>query len=734
LTYRLPARLFRWLVVCWSCILLFSIGACAATPISAPYYSYTYDFWANWVPSPPAYLPDRVYSGTTLGVGALNIPQDIFVAPDGRVYLADTGNNRIICMDSDYRVIQVLTEFSDGSSTHRFNRPEGLFVTEWGELYIADTNNGRVVVLDQDGGFLRIIGPPVETDDTEGLLPNNFVYRPKKLVVTPSRHMYVIARDIHDGLLKFNAGGEFAGYIGAPEVKPSLWEIIWSRIGTREQRERRALFLPIEYANIDVDHKGLIMAVQPGVVEKKKESIKRLNQAGEDVLIRAGFHDPLGDILSDKKSSLSQFIDIVAREAGTYSVLDKEYGRVFTYDSLGNLLYAFGGMGDTAGLFRQPIAIDTNGPDIIVLDAAGSFTVFKPTEYGKLILAALLLYNQGLYDESAEIWTQVLKYNANYDKAYSGIGRALLRQGDYVGAMTYYQLGQNRSGYSDAYGMYREQVIQEKGGRFMTIFLAVLFALYLFSRTRAFAAVKQLLSINDTAATSALSAPVSDEGPMAAELTLVERLARWAKETGRALKYSFHLLAHPIDGFWELKYEKKGTTSAAWVIILLVVFTLVLHRQYTGFIFNKNDLERINLVMLALGVLVPFFLWCGVNWALTTLLEGKGTFKDIFIASAYSLVPLILVIIPTIVVSNFLRAEEGGVYLFGMALSLAWMGLMLFIGTMVTHEYSFFKTAGTCVLIIAGVAVVLFIGLLFSTVINHMIAFILSVYAELMFR
>lgn len=709
------------------------MGAHAAAPISAPYYSYTYDFWTYWTPSPPAYLPERVYDGTALGVGALNGPQDIFVALDGRTYIADTGNNRIICMDPDYQVTQVITEFSDGSSTHHFNRPEGLFVSDQGELYIADTDNARVVILDQDGGFLRIIGPPEETDETEGLLPENFVYRPKKLVVTPSHHMYVIARDVHDGLLKFNAGGEFAGYIGSPEVRPSLWEIIWSRIGTREQRDRRALFLSIEYANIDVDYKGLIMAVQPGVVEKDKKSIRRLNQAGEDVLIRAGFYDPLGDMI-DKGTSLSVFVDVVAREAGTYSVLDREYGRIFTYDSLGNLLYAFGGLGDTAGLFRQPIAIDTNGPDIVILDSAGSFTVFKPTEYGKLILAALLLYNQGMYDESAEVWRQVLKYNANYDMAYSGIGRALLRQGDYEGAMTYYSLGQNRTGYSDAYGMYRERVIQEKGGRFMTVLLIVLFILYLFSRTKAFAAVKQLLSANGTAATSALSTSISDEEPPVAKRKLEERFAHWARETAGALKYSLHLLSHPGEGFWELKYEKKGTMSAAWIIVILVVFTLVVNRQHAGFIFNENDLERINLLMETLGVLVPFLLWCGVNWALTTLMEGKGTFKDIFIASAYSLVPLILVIIPLTVISHVLRAEEGGVYYFCVALALGWTVLMLFVGTMVTHEYSVVKTAVTSVLIVAGVAVVLFIGLMFSTVINHLIAFIISIYSELMFR
>ena len=165
-----------------------------------------------------------------------------------------------------------------------------------------------------------------------------------------------------------------------------------------------------------------------------------------------------------------------------------------------------------------------------------------------------------------------------------------------------------------------------------------------------------------------------------------------------------------------------------------MILTGVIHRQYAGFVFNTNDLTRINLLMETLGVVIPFILWCGVNWALTTLMEGKGTFKEIVIASAYSMVPFILVLVPLTVLSRFLRAEEGGLYTAGMALASGWTALMLFVGTMITHEYSLAKTAGTNVLIIAGIGVVLFIGLLFSTVINHMIVFILNLDFEAVFR
>lgn len=731
--HLLPARRALWVVASLSFFILLAgcSASLAATPLEAPYYSYTYDFWLYMAPAPQAYLPDRVYDGDALGVGPLKDPLDLFVSADRHVYLVDTGNNRIICMDPDYRVINVISEFANGGVQDRFNKPEGIFVTGSGEIYIADTGNGRVVVLDREGVLLRIVGPPKPGTEFEGIVAEDFVYRPRKVAVSPTREMYVIARDVFDGLMKYNAGGEFSGFIGAPRVAPTLWERFWVWIATSEQRERKALFLPIEYVNIDIDSKGMIMAVEQGT--SKEKCIKRLNPAGEDVLVRAGFLPPMGDP-QDRKTGISVFVDIAAREYGTYTALDRQYGRIFTYDSLGNLLYVFGGIGDSVGLFRLPAAIDTNGPDVLVLDSSGSFTVFKPTEYGKLITAALALYNTGRYEESTEVWKRVLRLNANYDMAYSGIGNALFRQGDYVGAMTNFRLGQNRAGYSDAFAVYRREVVGQHFGTFATIVALAAIVVWVFGRTRARASNRRLQPAHSTAAGTygGYAAP-----PQFGQSRTVQRsplLKDRIRETLRALRYAFHVLAHPFDGFWELKYEKKGNLAAAVVIVFLVVATLVFMRQYTGFVFNMNDLWQLNVITEALGVVVPFILWCAVNWALTTLMEGKGTFREIVIATAYSLVPLILVIVPLTLVSHVLVLEEAAFYYLILVLSMVWAGLMLFIGTIITHEYSFAKTVGTSVLVVGGIGVSLFIMLLFSTVINHVIIFAIDIYYEAVLR
>ena len=77
------------------------------------------------------------------------------------------------------------------------------------------------------------------------------------------------------------------------------------------------------------------------------------------------------------------------------------------------------------------------GNDLFVLDEnESSITVFSPTEYGNLIYQANDQYLKGDYDGSADTWREVLKLNANYNSAFIGIGRALMRQEAYSEAMS----------------------------------------------------------------------------------------------------------------------------------------------------------------------------------------------------------------------------------------------------------------------------------------------------------
>jgi len=166
----------------------------------------------------------------------------------------------------------------------------------------------------------------------------------------------------------------------------------------------------------------------------------------------------------------------------------------------------------------------------------------------------------------------------------------------------------------------------------------------------------------------------------------------------------------------------------------MVIVTFILRRQLTGFILNENKLRELNIIVEILSVALPFFLWCLANWCLTTLMDGEGSFKDIVITSAYALVPLVLINIPLIVFSNVITLEEAAFYTFFDILSLAWTVLLLFLGTSVVHQYSLLKTFLTSICIVIGMGLIIFIALLFFSLLQKMYSFVYTIYKEIALR
>jgi len=205
-------------------------------------------------------------------------------------------------------------------------------------------------------------------------------------------------------------------------------------------------------------------------------------------------------------------------------------------------------------------------------------------------------------------------------------------------------------------------------------------------------------------------------------------------EVLQSLRYSLYLIFHPFDGFWDLKHEKKGNLKTAMLIVAMVCVTYILRRQLTGFILNEVKLRELNIIVEILSVALPFFLWCVANWCLTTLMDGEGSFKDIVITSAYALIPIILINLPLIVFSNIITLEEAAFYRFFDILAIAWAGMLLFLGTSVVHQYSLTKTFLTSICIVIGMGLIIFIALLFFSLLQQMFSFFYTIYKEVALR
>ncbi|MFW6029636.1 MAG: gluconolactonase, partial [Halanaerobiales bacterium] len=434
-------------------IFLASFSIIAFEDIVIPYNSYIYNYWGNPVHSPEPYTPSNLITSQKLGF-SLRTPRDLFVDHNDFVYLLDTGNDRLIILDDNFNVDKVIDSFINREKEDVFSSPEGIFVTLQGDIYIADTGNRRVVALDKDGELLRIIESPVS--ETEGIIPDNYNYRPTKLVLDSAGRLFVVSRETYEGLLEFDVDGRFSGFIGAPPIEPDMFDYFWSRfVASDAQRARMKITLPTEFSNIDIDRRGFLYTTTSDL--DREDRIRRLNPAGKDVLRRTGELPPIGDlgsVLRDDEGELilppSRFVDIDIGRHDIYSVLDVERGRIFTYDGYGDLLYVFGNRALQKGAFSNPVALASRSDNsILVLDSSMErITVFKPTEYQQTIYGAIESYNTGKYDLSTDYWKNVLQLNRNYDLAYSGIAEAYFRQNDYSAAMTNYRLGHNRKGYS----------------------------------------------------------------------------------------------------------------------------------------------------------------------------------------------------------------------------------------------------------------------------------------------
>ena len=127
-------------------------------------------------------------------------------------------------------------------------------------------------------------------------------------------------------------------------------------------------------------------------------------------------------------------------------------------------------------------------------------------------------------------------------------------------------------------------------------------------------------------------------------------------------------------------------------------------------------------------------LWVVANWCLTTLFDGEGSFKDIFIACCYSLLPLVLLIIPATIYSNIATVAELDIVTFVGNIGFIWAGLLIFCGMMVTHDYTLGKNFIISLSTIVGMAFIMFIGILFTTLLGKIVSFVSNIIVEINYR
>lgn len=466
----------RLICLCLTALLI--VGLAPTALASDPYQGYSYsttDEGTIDVAAPQAYLPTAVYGKDKLGV-KLASPEDMLFDAQGNLYICDAGQSTIFVFSPEMQLLKTIDSFTHNGQTDTFNAPYGIFLTAAGNLYVADYGNQRVVAINADGEAFLVIQNP-ESD----LLSSTFVFQPQKVLVDNTNRLFVLSKNVNEGIMQFTQDGAFLGFYGSNTVSASLIDQIWKEIMTEEQTEKLTQFVPVEYKNFSLDYKGFIYAVTK--VSEVNEPIRRLNLFGGDVLVRNpidGTELVSGDLSYPYAgvtgiTGPSSFVDITADELGNYYALDDKRGRVFAYDEEGNLLFVFGALNSgQTGSFASPSAIAYYQHKVYALDRAnGEVIVFEATEYARLMEDAMSSYLLQDYEKSLSLWEEIIKRNNNCDLAYYKAGYCLYRLQDYEQAMEYFKLVNAKEAYSDARIKYNQIQMNENFEIYATVAAAI---------------------------------------------------------------------------------------------------------------------------------------------------------------------------------------------------------------------------------------------------------------------
>jgi DNA-binding beta-propeller fold protein YncE len=104
------------------------------------------------------------------GPGQFHTPRGIAATEDGRVYVADLNNSRVVCLQNRKETLKFVRHIGEGELLH----PQGCAVDNRGQLYVTDTGHNRVAVYDSLGNNISSFGGEGVLDEPFGIAVQGF--------------------------------------------------------------------------------------------------------------------------------------------------------------------------------------------------------------------------------------------------------------------------------------------------------------------------------------------------------------------------------------------------------------------------------------------------------------------------------------------------------------------------------------------------------------------------------
>ncbi len=685
-----------------ACLASATFGISAATQV--PFESYTY--WEDIgterksVYSRPMYKTEKVIDALSLGIKPFTTVNDVY-SDDKNVFILDS-QSRIVMLDNDYNFIKEIGEIvDDKGEVYNYSGAMSLYVHTDGSIFISDTENQRVLRVDTDGKLIDFYGVPKSS-----LIPSDFVYKPLKAVMDSHGYLYVLSDGSYYGALLYAPDKSFTGFYGANNVTTgiatALQSILERVFPNNAKKSASARKLPFSFVDLVIDSNDFIYtATGKTDTFDRVGQIKKLNPGTGNNIFNSedvNFVDDKFNTTFNNGTEIEQ--DIVGLEVtdnGFVFCVESQFGRVFLYDRSSRMLNAFGGgmgQGTQDGTFVAATAIALHGTDVLVSDKLkNTVTIFTPTEFGTKVMGLIDITLDGKYLEAQEGWKEVMSLDRNFQPAYSALARAELTNGNYKEAMELAKEGYDRETYALAFEFYRKGMLEEY---FWLIFLAVV-----------------LLAV----------------AAVVIYLTIFKKNKQIIKN--KQIKLMLNTLIHPFLTFEEIKEKKQGSLIISAVLVGLFYVTAVMQVLCGGFMFTQYDPATFNSIWVLVrsaGIVVLFII---SNWMICTLMQGKGTMREICIVTSYSLLPIIIERFIRILLTNVLLPTEA-MFLTGFdALAMGLTALILIIGLIKIHDFEMPRLIGTSVLSVAWMAVLIFLMILVGMLIQQMGGFLVTVFLEI---
>lgn len=683
-------------------ILSCSVLICKAETVdNKPYINYMYGDLSDSkkaIVTKAVYAPEKVIFAKDIGLSSFNELKGVYTF-ENMLYILDSGNGRIVKLDKDYNVIEIISKIKNGNEILDFTGAQGIFVDETG-LYIADTQNKRVICCLKSGAVKIIVRP----DST--IIPEDYNFAPIKFIRNRNGYYYLLCEGSYYGLMAFSSKFEFMGFFGASTVKSTVFSAIKSLVTsvfmTEEKQAATLQKLPYQISDACIDRNGFISTVNSEKTGQwrvlglnGKNTLKYMSADADDL----NFGDnPISypDKTAKYQGEVRQkFVAVTSDNKGFTYLLDGVRGKIFMYDEKCNNIAVFGGKSDNGecGTFVTPSSIACFGNDIVVSDYVNqNFTVFSLTDFGNNIVIAQELTNKGQHLKAKENWEKVVAADAAYPLSYRSLSRVAYNNGDYSESLKLSKLGSDYTTYALAFKSVRTGFFKDN---FVWIFITVVALITAF--------IWLLIYLKNY------------------EVVLIKN----AK-----LRTAVTAFYHPFNSFNAIREKGLGSIIIATVFLFIFYAIRITATLEAGYLYNGVDTENFNAIFIFLGTVGIVFLWTVINWAVSVLFDGKGRYKDIYCATCYSLSPLIIYYFIFLILSHTSvpSANSGLETLWTICVLLT--AILLLISMTVLHDFSFFKSIGTAFLTVIGMGIAVFVIFIVLTLGQDAIAFIVSIVNE----